>query len=150
MALLPSPALRKRKPMDHRAKIAMAMLRKAAQRGTAAPQNAELAKAMGLKSSSAGADIISYMEAKGLITVVRGNHSRIITITATGQQTAGRIPPIREAEAFRWTPARDAILMTAIANEMDFEQAGRLAGIDGKQAANRFDQLCHEMGDQAR
>lgn len=61
----------------------------AAQRGDKAPTNWQLAELCGCESMATGARLVANLEARGLITVERpARSSRIVTIVASGQQTA--------------------------------------------------------------
>ncbi|GLT02874.1 hypothetical protein GCM10007897_43000 [Sphingobium jiangsuense] len=142
-------------PLHERAKVVMRMLRRAADRNDVCPGNSVIATAIGAASPSAGANIIAFLESSGMIAVERGRTERIVTISATGKRTRGTITaPAKyrtrhKIVSFEWTSARDDILMEAVANELDFEQAGHLVGTDPEICAARFDELCAAMGRQA-
>jgi hypothetical protein len=138
--------------VPERVKIAFAMIEKAANDRTECPSNAELATMIGAGSTSAGADVVATLEALGMISVRRGRAARVITITATGKSTSGTIPdPIKTVSRSNegWTPERDAVLMEAVAQGLDFEQAAHWVGFDAEQCAARFDELAAQMGPQA-
>lgn len=141
-------------PLAQRVTVVMGLLRKAAEANKPCPTNSELAYAMGGSGMTSGATIISFLEKVGMIEVVRGRSTRVVTICATGQRTAGNITKLanyvpRRKRGFQWTPARDAILMEAIANELDFEQAANLTGAEAEECAARLDALAFAMGAQA-
>lgn len=142
-------------PLADRAKVVMRMLRTAADRNDVCPSNGVIATAIGGRSASSGANIVAFLESNGLISVERGRTERVVTICATGKRTRGTIAaPAKyrtrhKIASFEWTAARDAILMEAVANELDFEQAGHLVGTDPEICAARFDELCAAMGRQA-
>lgn len=140
-------------PMPDRAKIAMAMLRRAAEMNDVCPCNSLIATAIGARSPSKGSEIVSFLEVAGLIAVERGRTERVVTIVATGKRTRGEIKTPasyrRTKSGNGWNVARDAILMEAIANDLDFEQAGNLTGFSAEECAARFDDLCLRIGKQA-
>lgn len=141
-------------PLAERAKVAMTMLRCAAENNVSCPTNSMIATAIGASSMSGGANIVSFLEKVGMIKVERGRSERVVTICATGKRTRGSITkPAKyrrgKESVVGWSPARDAILMEAIANELDFEQASHLTGFNPEQCAARFDELAHLMGRQA-
>jgi hypothetical protein len=64
---------------------------RAAYLGEACPSNADLACIGGVSSYPRwGTDAIAYLERAGLLTVVRGQMTRVVVL-ASGQATAGRI-----------------------------------------------------------
>ena len=86
-----------------------ALIKAAAEYGAPCPKNGEIAAAIGLSSPSAVSGHISLLVTAGLITVERGNSSRVVTIVKTGKRTAGSVvkphwrerehPPIKPAVA---------------------------------------------------
>ncbi|OGT55502.1 MAG: hypothetical protein A3E01_09345 [Gammaproteobacteria bacterium RIFCSPHIGHO2_12_FULL_63_22] len=139
--------------MSERARIVMGMLNAAAERNDFCPSNSLIATAIGAASMSAGANIISFLEINGMIKVERSRKSRVVTIRETGKRTRGSIAktinPACRTPSSAWNARRDAILMEAIANELDFEQAAKLIGCCPEQGAARFDYLRSTMGAQA-
>lgn len=73
------------KPSEERV---FAALKRAADAGAPCPGNAELIEVMGCKSISGPSSLISRLEARGVIRVLRFNQSRQVTIVATGKSTA--------------------------------------------------------------
>lgn len=138
-------------PVPERVKIAMSMIVAAAERGERCPSNAEIAVAIGQQGMSAGANIVSTLETMGLILVRRSKKARVVTIMATGKQTGGTIVkeisvvPHKSRSAPYWTAARDATLMEAVSQGLDFEQAAHWIGCDHEAAAARFDELAHRL-----
>jgi len=134
-------------------KSAMAMIERAANAGCECPTNSEIAAAMGRSSMASGADALSTLETLGMTSVVRGRCNRVVTITATGKRTAGTVRKpiglVQRKPRVRWTRARDSILMEAISQDMDFEQAANLVGYSPEQCAARFDELASRFGRQA-
>lgn len=69
----------------------LAMLEEAANAGLPCPTNVEITEALDFSSMSTAPDIIARLERDGQITVERGIRSRVVTIVATGNRTAGQI-----------------------------------------------------------
>jgi hypothetical protein len=65
------------------------MLERAAELGDECPSNSVIAATIDCSSLSMGPRILNQLTKAGLITVQRGNASRIVTIAATGKCTAG-------------------------------------------------------------
>jgi hypothetical protein len=142
-------------PVNERIKVTMQMLVRAAENKCDCPGNAEIATAIGAASMSAGANIISTLETMGLIQVQRGRMSRVVTIVATGARTKGAIKsPVKAAKRDRkppsfWNHTRDATLMEAMSQGLDFEQAANWIGCGPEICAARFDELASAFGAQA-
>lgn len=73
-----------------RASRIFAIIRDAADRGECCPSNAILAQRFGV-GSSVIVNALHFLESVGMIVVSRSNASRIVTIRATGKQTAGKV-----------------------------------------------------------
>lgn len=140
--------------LKERSEIVMGMIRAAVAHNQPCPTNGHIAAALDMGSPSVGAGIISFLECAGIISVERSRLARVVTITATGEKTAGTIDrpctfKRRSSPSFRWNRTRDAILMEGIANELDFEQVAHLTGSSPNECAARFDDLAAAMGRQA-
>lgn len=77
--------------MSKSADTIFAMLVRAAEAGAVCPSNPAMAEAIGASSVANGPRILSKLEKRGLIRVMRGACSRVVIITATGKRTAGEI-----------------------------------------------------------
>ncbi len=98
-----------------------------------------------------GAGIVATLETMGMISVERGSNSRVVTITATGKRTAGKVKKtiLPQRQASKVWPNNDDILMEGVANGLDFEQVAVLCHTSPEDAASRFDALAAAMGTQA-
>ena len=74
-----------------RARRILDLLKQAADHDDEGPSNALLAERVGYGSTSSVADAISFLATCGLIEVQRANHTRVVTICATGKSTAGTV-----------------------------------------------------------
>ena len=74
--------------LSQRETLVMRLLENAAERGDQCPGNAFIAGAIGAGSISAPPEVIKGLEKKGYISVQRFQRSRVVTICATGKQTA--------------------------------------------------------------
>jgi DNA-binding MarR family transcriptional regulator len=68
--------------------IAYRMIYDAAEAGEPCPMNIDIEIEIGASSSSMGPKTVARLEAKGLIRVARHHRARIVTIAATGKETA--------------------------------------------------------------
>ena len=68
----------------------------AAARGEKCPSNTVIADHIGYGLTNISS-LLKTIEAKGAITVERGNNKRVVTIVATGARTAGDVMPGRLA-----------------------------------------------------
>lgn len=66
----------------------LTLLSRAAERGSACPDNAAIAGALGAKSVSAGPACLARLARRGLIVVTRYQSARKVRIVATGAETA--------------------------------------------------------------
>lgn len=73
-----------------RASRIFAVIRDAAERNQRCPSNAILAERFGV-GATAIVNALHFLESVGMIVVSRSNASRIVTIRATGKQTAGKL-----------------------------------------------------------
>lgn len=73
-----------------RASRIFVVIRDAADRGEPCPTNAVLAERFGV-GTSVIVNALHFLESCGMIVVSRSNASRIVTIRATGKQTAGKV-----------------------------------------------------------
>jgi hypothetical protein len=131
----------------------MRILVAAADAGEPCPSNLTIASAVGSSSMATGASCIALLESMNLISVERGNCSRVVTIVATGKRTAGKVAKghWRDLRS-RWNDDLDADLMDAIADGASWREAAERVG-DGctvSQAKSRFDTLRARMGAQAQ
>lgn len=89
---------------DKRAAKLFALLTTCANEGRAVPSNAELANFLELEQTTSAIEALKRLERRGLVTVQRFNNSRVVTITSTGQSTAGPSVPgrwVRDNHAVR-------------------------------------------------
>lgn len=70
-------------------KTALALIAAAAEHSLPCPSNDAIAGACGFSSSSRASLLIANLERAGLIRVERFQNSRVVTIAATGETTAG-------------------------------------------------------------
>lgn len=97
--------------------VVLAMVIKAAERGDTCPSNYELAAAIGGASASRGTEILNRLEKRGIITIERGQSSRVVTIVETGKRTAGTVgavhwryrPENRHRKRIRYSNSRTAV-----------------------------------------
>lgn len=78
---------------DHavaRAGKIFALIRQAAERGERCPTNRTLGERFGVVDRVV-CDALHFLESCGMIRVERGNDTRVVTIVATGQRTAGKV-----------------------------------------------------------
>lgn len=78
---------------DRHARV-MRMLIRAASYGLPCPTNDDIAAAVGCKSGSASKSMM-YLERQGLISVMRGDNARDVTILATGRKTKRTVAKAR-------------------------------------------------------
>ncbi len=142
--------------VPERVKIVMRMLEGAANADLRCPSNCEIAAALGASSPSVSAGTVALLEAMGLISVERGRMARVVTIVASGKRTQGVIKRPVNFQAYQknvptrfWTRSRDATLMEAISQGLDFEQAANWTGTSTEECAARFDTLAARFGAQA-
>lgn len=77
---------------DHavaRAGRIFAIIRTAAEAGLECPTNAALAESVGYSSTASVSNALSFLALSGMIAVRRSNHTRVVTIMASGATTAG-------------------------------------------------------------
>lgn len=67
----------------------LGMIEQAARAGERCPTNAAICERFGLSSASSVTGMVRTLERRGLIRVVRGFATRVVTILATGAVTAG-------------------------------------------------------------
>lgn len=67
------------------------LIKLAAENGLECPTNAALAEAVGYRSTANVAKALSFLAVAGMIEIERFNHTRIVTIVASGKKTAGAI-----------------------------------------------------------
>lgn len=84
-----------------RASRIFVVIRDAAERGERCPSNAILAERFGVGTQTI-VSALHFLESVGMIVVTRSNASRIVTIRATGKQTAGKV------YAAHWTERKAA------------------------------------------
>lgn len=78
-------------PESHAVQKAMTILqvlKACANAGLQCPTNAALAERSGYRSTASVANAVSFLATCGFISVERMNHTRIVTICATGKRTA--------------------------------------------------------------
>jgi Mn-dependent DtxR family transcriptional regulator len=75
-------------PLNRFEQIAYRMICEAAENGQPCPANLDIEIALGCNSTSVAPVVVSKLEEKGYITVIRYQRAREVTITATGQSTA--------------------------------------------------------------
>lgn len=80
----------KREHAVERASRIFAVIRDAAERGERCPTNAVLAERFGV-GTTVIVNALHFLESCGMIVVTRSNATRIVTIRATGKQTAGKV-----------------------------------------------------------
>jgi DNA-binding GntR family transcriptional regulator len=73
-----------------RAAKIFAIVRQAAERGEPCPTNHVLRQRFACSDGSV-VRALDFLEANGMIRVERGRSSRVVTISATGQKTAGSV-----------------------------------------------------------
>lgn len=71
--------------------LCLKILTERAEHGLACPTNNELCELLGYDSPAAPARIIKQLENRRLISVERGQVTRVITVLATGDRTAGQV-----------------------------------------------------------
>lgn len=76
-------------PLSAKDEQLYAVLVRAAESGQPCPGNTELAGRFGWDSIASPVRRMQKLEKAGRITVERGHHTRVVTIVATGQRTAG-------------------------------------------------------------
>lgn len=79
------------KPLSANAKAVMAMLERAVEAGYPCPSNYEIAAALGAGSISIGPAVLDQLARAGLISIERGQRTRVVTVIANGKRTAGVI-----------------------------------------------------------
>lgn len=140
----PDTSRRSTSPVAREA-VVMAMLAKAAAMGDLCPSNNVLAVAAGTAPSNAGR-LVASLEARGLIHVERGRHGRrIVTIAATGEQTARPLEPWREARRRDISRLAEAMAQGA----PSLRAAARRLGLSCHRAAVLWRQVRDELGWQA-
>lgn len=110
------------KDKETRASVALAAIKRAAEAGEPCPSNLQLARLIGAESMSAGANVVSFLAATGVISVERGSSNRVVTVHSIGKSTAGRV------KAPHWS-ARDVrpdLKAASAAKEAVFEQDSEL------------------------
>jgi hypothetical protein len=75
--------------MKPREKAVFALVERAATSGMTCPTNNELAEVAGISSVGSASEILSRLQQQGLISIERGQCSRVVTILETGKRTAG-------------------------------------------------------------
>lgn len=83
-----------------------AIVKEAASRGERCPSNAVLAERFNC-GTAAIARSFTFLETCGMIAVERGNNSRVATIRATGERTAGTIDKPHHADRAKERPWTD-------------------------------------------
>lgn len=73
-----------------RAEQTYRILSRAARAGLPCPKNGELAERLGVTNSTAS-EWVTRLERAGRITVLRGLNNRVVTLTDTGESTAGEV-----------------------------------------------------------
>ena len=86
---MPASAAQREHAVERASRI-FAVLRDAAERGKRCPSNATLAERFGV-GTTAVVNALHFLESCGMIVVDRSNATRIVTIRATGKQTAGKV-----------------------------------------------------------
>ncbi|MEJ7933515.1 hypothetical protein WG907_04485 [Sphingobium sp. AN558] len=123
------------------------ILRDAADGGRKCPTNRDLADMIGYATPQKASEVVSLIEAMGLITVKRARRSRIVTICQTGKRTAGEI---EVAPAAGWTDDEDAILMDGVSEGQTLASIGLILGKTENACTLRFHRIAAQMGPQAR
>ena len=126
----------------------MRLLENAAERGDQCPGNAFIAGAIGAGSISAPPEVIKGLEKKGYISVQRFQRSRVVTICATGKQTAA----VRDEVHWRQRKAADLRrnqLAEMVAEGMSFDQVRRTLGISQTRVSQMWREICTGLGEQA-
>lgn len=134
-------------------KIAMQLITKAAQQGLECPSNERLAGAMNMGSVSTPVNVLKRLEAKGVIEVSRGRKSRVVRIVDSGLQTAGEwkadAKPVLKGPARKRMTRKDRFAQ-ALSECGDISFAGRMIGVARDTARRLFDEICADLGPQAK
>ena len=134
--------------LSQRETLVMRLLENAAERGDQCPGNAFIAGAIGAGSISAPPEVIKGLEKKGYISVQRFQRSRVVTICATGKQTAA----VRDEVHWRQRKAADLRrnqLAEMVAEGMSFDQVRRTLGISQTRVSQMWREICTGLGEQA-
>lgn len=142
-----------------RAGRVLAIIRAAADAGEKCPTNSEIANRVGYSSMSGPADAIHILESSGVISVQRGQASRVVTIMATGKSTAGTVKGVHHQ--FRPAPNDNIAAVKsdrnrlgdfaeAIANGATIQAAAKVADMSKREAAWSWAFIRRQLGAQAR
>lgn len=77
---------------NEREERAFRILKSCAESNQKCPTNGEFCELLGMDSVGATSGVLSRLEKRGLISIERGQCCRVVTITETGQKTAGTVP----------------------------------------------------------
>ncbi len=144
--------------VDRAARV-LAIIRSAADAGEKCPTNLEIADRVGYASISGPANAINLLEASGVITVQRGQASRVVTIVATGRSTAGRVrwahhkfrdPTVAPPSSANDERNRLAEFTEAIAEGASLQEAAKIASMTKREAAWSWSYVRRQLGHQAR
>lgn len=97
---MPASAEQREHAVERASRI-FAVIRDAAERGERCPTNAVLAERFGV-GTTVIVNALHFLESCGMIVISRSNASRIVTVRATGKQTAGTL------HAPHWTERKAA------------------------------------------
>lgn len=133
-------------------KVLLGMIADAAAKGAACPSNADMALALGFTPQSV-INIMKRLEKAGTIIVRRASQSRIVTIVATGERTAGEIVRERVYAGRKVTTAkaRFAKALAESTHTNDLRVPCARAGIMELAEGERlFAEICADLGSQAQ
>lgn len=131
---------------DNKVQRAFQIIEAAANDGRPCPTNRDLSDMLGYAAPNKACGVVNLLEATGIITVKRGQKSRVVTIVKTGRKTAGPVPI---APAKGWTEDDDAILMDGIAEGGTFKRVAEILHKTENACTLRFHRIAASMGAQA-